>query len=248
MGSEAWTEVQGDRSRDFCGAIQMGYSEWFEVQDFSEREEGETSGEEIMQIPKVDIPEGQCRDWRVEKFEVTEEDAKRFNLRQSIQALQGRSTGFIQSGNYTRLMHHSSVIMSDTPWEVGDLKPFLWEVHGQVLINGLGLGVALNAVLLKLGVGHVTVIEIAPEVIELVGLHYEKRFGSDKLSIIEADAFLWKPPKGQRYDVCWHDVWDAVCTDNLSEMTKLKRRYGRRCGWQRCWAEWEHYRLKSIGW
>lgn len=199
-------------------------------------------------IPKVDVPEGQYGDWRVEKFEVTEEDTKRFNLRQSIHALEGRPAGFIRSGDYTRLMNNSSVVMSDTPWEVGDLNSFVWAACGQVLINGLGLGVALNAALLKPEVGHVTVLEIAPEVVGLVGAHYEKKFGSDRLSIIEADAFVWKPPKGQRYDVCWHDVWGALCTDNLSEMTKLKRKYRRRSDWQGCWAEREQYRLKDIGW
>jgi len=50
------------------------------------------------------------------------------------------------------------------------------------------------------------------------------------------DCFTWKPPKGERWNVVWHDVWDTICTDNLPEMSKMHRRFGRRCDWQGSWC------------
>lgn len=200
----------------------------------------------MTNIPKVDIPEGQSGDWSVEKFKVTKEEAERFNVRETIQALQGREAAYIEPGKYTRLRHHGSVVMSDTPSELRKLQTFVYEVRGQVLITGLGLGVALNAALLKPQVKHVTVIELAQEVIELVGEHYKDKFG-DKLCVIQANALQWRAPKGERYDVVWHDIWDAICTDNLPQMTKLRMKYGRRSGWQGCWAESTCKRSKRKG-
>jgi hypothetical protein len=45
--------------------------------------------------------------------------------------------------------------------------------------------------------------------------------------------------KGERYGMVWHDIWDSFCGDNLPEMTRLKRKYGRRADWQGCWGEWQ---------
>ncbi|GAI86930.1 unnamed protein product, partial [marine sediment metagenome] len=132
---------------------------------------------------------------------------------------------------------------SDTPAEIRDHLEVIRQAKGQVLLNGLGLGLVLRACLLKPEVDHVTVIEIAPEVIALVVPHLREQFG-DKFTIHAADALTWKAPVNSRWNVVWHDIFDAICTDNLPIMTRLKRRYGRRCDWQRCWAEDEHRRQK----
>ena len=106
---------------------------------------------------------------------------------------------------------------------------------GNVLVNGLGLGIYAQAVLEKPDVQKATVIEIAPEVIELVGTHLLDKYG-DRLEIIQADALEWRPPPRTRYDVVWHDIWDDICRDNLAAMKTLHRRYGRRCDWQGSWS------------
>ena len=89
----------------------------------------------------------------------------------------------------------------------------------------------------------VTVIEINPDVIALV-LPYlraaleEKGIDPDKIEVIEADLMEWKPPKGERYDVIWFDIWPDLCLDHLPEYQKLNRRYGRRTkGWRGLWGE-----------
>ena len=125
--------------------------------------------------------------------------------------------------------------MSDTPDEKRDHYEIVNRAKGHVLINGLGLGMVLAAVLKKQEVERVTVVEIDADVISLVGPH----FHNDRLVIIQSDAFTYKPPKGEIYGAVWHDIWDSICDDNLSEMTKLKRRYGRRTIWQGCWCEYQ---------
>ena len=184
---------------------------------------------------KVDVPERQSGDYCVERFEVTEDDAKWERLR-SIMAYSARSVP-VTPGWYTRLVKGSGLLMSDTPAEVQDHLEAIARAKGHVLINGLGLGVVVQAMLEKPEVEHVTVIEVSPDVIALVGSHYKERFG-DRLDIIEADALTWQPPKGIRYDVVWHDIWDSICTDNLPDMHKLHRKYGRRTDWQGSWCRY----------
>ena len=87
-------------------------------------------------------------------------------------------------------------------------------------------------------VEEVTVIEISPEVIKLVGTTLLKLY-SKKLIIIQADALTWDPPKGVRYNAVWHDIWPTICADNWESMKRLHRRYGRKCDWQDSWQrEW----------
>jgi hypothetical protein len=70
--------------------------------------------------------------------------------------------------------------------------------------------------------------------------------GDDRLRVIHADALKWMPPKVMRWSVVWHDIWDDISVDNLNEMTKLHRRYGRRCDWQGSWCRAECERARGI--
>lgn len=127
--------------------------------------------------------------------------------------------------------------MSDTPDEMRDHYEPVRRARGNILINGLGLGMVLNACLLKPEVEHATVIEMEEDVIKLVGSYYLNKFGAERLTIIHASAFDFKPPRGAFYNMVWHDIWDDICTDNLPEMATLHRRYGRRCDWQGSWSK-----------
>lgn len=74
-----------------------------------------------------------------------------------------------------------------------------------------------------------------PDVIRLVAPPYQAIY-RDRLVVIQANAFEFVPPKGKWYGVVWHDVWNDLCADNLSEMSRLHRKYGRRCDWQGSWG------------
>jgi len=191
----------------------------------------------ILNVP-IDVPEGTSGEWKVERFTVSEEDIRLHNLRCSFAyGMHGRE---MKAGTYTKLMRGGTMVMSDTPAERWDHYDFWRMAKDHVLINGLGLGVVLAACLHKREVGIVTVVEKDPDVIKLVGKHYLGNLPEGKtLSIVNEDAFVFKPPKGVRYGAVWHDIWDNMCADNLPEMHKLHRKYGRRTDWQGSWGRWQ---------
>ena len=103
----------------------------------------------------------------------------------------------------------------------------------RILINGLGLGVCLAAILESDVPEKIVVVEKSEDVIKLVGPTFEN---DSRVEIIHADALEYKPPKGEKYDAVWHDIWPNICSDNLESMKKLHRKYGRRAAWQGSWA------------
>lgn len=141
------------------------------------------------------------------------------------------------------------LVMSDTRDEWRDHITAIHMAHGRVLINGLGLGCYLQAILSKPDVSSVDVVEIEADVIALIGPHFE---ADDRVHFHEGDAYTFKFPAGTSWDVAWHDIWADKCTDDLEKHAKLLRRYGRRVGWQACWAhEWllhQRRRDRSMGW
>lgn len=173
---------------------------------------------------------------------------KRFRLTESDCLIPRiRGDRFIKPGNYTRLMVGKTLMMSDTPKEYYDHVGLFWRARGRVLVHGLGLGCALHVLLRKPGVDHVTVVEKEPDVIALVGRVFTSRFPKRRLTIIEGDAFTWKPKRGECWDVVWHDIWPAICADNLAQMATLNRRFGRRAKWQQCWSQDRCRHLRRIG-
>ena len=180
---------------------------------------------------QVAVPEGECDGMRVERFTV-EEDASNLSF------IQYRGRG-VEPGTYTRLMAGKTVWMSDTRSEWRDHYPAVYQIRQSetkwVLINGLGLGMVVKAALDQPHVERVDVVEIDPRVIKLVGPTY---LADPRVTIHEEDALkqmkLW--PTGAQWDVVWHDIWPTICEDNLAEMSRLHRSYGRRADWQGSWS------------
>lgn len=191
-------------------------------------------------IQPVQLPEATRGPWII-KHQIIEDDVTRLRL-----LFDGRSPGN-PGDRITMLVHRQrGVVMSDTAAERRDHSYFVRMATGHVLINGLGLGMCLAAILRKPEVTKATVVELDPDVIALVGPHYT----DPRVEIVNASAFDYQPPKDVRYGAVWHDIWDTICADNLPEMTRLHRKYGRRCDWQGSWArfECERRRLHASRW
>lgn len=182
------------------------------------------------------IPDGKSGNWEISTFTVEKND-----LSQSISLWKyGRS---VPGGTYKRLVRkdeqyshrvNDTVVMSNTPDEIRDFIPFVNQAKGVILINGLGLGCLVKKLLEKDEVTELIVIEKSEDVINLV----KPYFNDNRLTIINADAFEYTPPKGKKYDYIWHDIWDYICGDNLAEMNKLhKKYYGKVNGFQDSWAK-----------
>lgn len=181
-------------------------------------------------IDKVSVPPAAVGNWRIETFEVPDEPSI------ALFRLGARAPS---PGTCTRLMRGRQLVMSDTNAEMRDHYEPVRRAKGHCLVNGLGLGMVANAMARKDGVDRVTVIERAPEVIELVAKTLDP-----KIEVINACAFTYRPPKSVRYGCVWHDIWDDICLDNLPEMTRLHRKYGRRCDWQGSWCRHTLERLR----
>lgn len=200
---------------------------------------------DVMDMMAVDVPEGSHGDVTVERFE-----AKANSLEGIRQAIDGRP---VTDGTFTRLLLDGHLWMSDTTQERRDhIEPALQIVGGwpgrlpaeRVLIGGLGLGMILRVALLTPGVRHVDVVEIDPDVITLVGPHYEQMAAEHGVELVihEADLFKIKWPPGTRWDVAWFDIWPDLGAGNLEGMQRLRRSYGRRAGWCDCWGRMEALR------
>lgn len=174
---------------------------------------------------KVEVPDGKSGNWEVKTFEVPEKSVEGLRL-----AMQGRH---IKPGVYKSLSRGRTIVMSNTPAEIRDFIHVIRRARGNILINGLGLGVLLTALLEKSEVKTITIIEKSQDVINLVAPTF---FDDARVTIICADAFEYQPPRGMRYNCVWHDIWDNICTDNIDEMSKLHRKYGRRCEYQDSWC------------
>ena len=184
-----------------------------------------------MDTIEVDVPDGVSGPWCVETFKVTKQDAELAAIRAAFSSMRGR--GVILPGKYKRLLYKGYVVMSNTPDEIRDQRHFVNRACGDVLINGLGLGITLKLILAKPELKNVTVIEKSQDVINLVAPTYLE---DPRVVILNADAFEYKPIKGVHYDCCWHDIWNDIVPSNLPEMRRLHRKYGRRCDWQGSWC------------
>lgn len=150
----------------------------------------------------------------------------------------------IDGGDYTRLRHLGEVVMSDTPMEKRTNYFVMKHAYGDVLIGGLGIGMILLELDKNPAVTSITVLEKYSDVIQLVGSQLPL---SDKVRIIHADVFDWKPPKGVRYDCIYMDIWNYINHDVYKdEMVPLKRKFSHYLKpkdispnrFNKCWAEY----------
>lgn len=88
----------------------------------------------------------------------------------------------------------------------------------------------------------ITVIELSQDVINLVYPTYKD---DKRLTVICADAHTWKPPYGRKWDFIWHDIWDYITSDNLSEMKKLHLKYRGKASFQESWCRKECLKPKK---
>jgi len=190
---------------------------------------------------KVDIkiPNVTLGDWTVEGFEVPEGD-----MSQAIARAMGRR--WVPAGKYVGLKRNGVMVMSNTPDEINDFMPFVNKAHGDILINGLGLGCVVKALLEECSVDSITIIEKSLDVIAITS----PSFNDPRIQIVHADGLEYTPPRGARYDAVWHDIWDYITADNLKEMDLFHKKYKSRLklgGFQMSWCRPECLKLARRG-
>ena len=194
-----------------------------------------TTTTEPVKTPRLDrygfpfmqdiLPEGQSGDFRLRHYTVSEMEAELYNMRVMFQRWPYWMR--LKAGDYVKLTSRDALWMSDTPMERYTNQDVVIQARGDVLIGGLGLGMIPSALLLpdskyhRTDIRSVTVIEKNPDVIALVAPHLTY----PNLRIIEADVYTWKP--SQKFDTIYMDIWPDISSDNVWEIAKLHRRYGR---------------------
>ena len=175
----------------------------------------------------VRVPIGKSGNWEIKEFTITEKAASFYNIN-----CHGRP---VKPGNYKKLTRNGAMVMSNTPLEIDDFMWFVNVARGDVIVAGLGLGVLLEALIKENETKSITVIEISSDVIKLVAPTFTN---IKKIEIINADIFTWQP-NGKKWDYGWFDIWDAICFDNLKEMSTLKRKFAKKVKEKHFWCESE---------
>lgn len=178
------------------------------------------------------LEERENNGWKLEKFEI-----KQGNFRAMLDG--------ITSGTYIRLTHNGQCVMSDTDMEKNTNRKFCSKAYGDIIIGGLGIGMIIMAIQDKPEVKSITVIEKNQEVIDMVASQLDF---NEKVNIICADVFEWKPERGVKYDMAYMDIWNWINEDIYKkEMQPLKRKYARFLRskdinpnrFNECWAEYQ---------
>lgn len=152
-------------------------------------------------------------------------------------------TAFVGFDDYTLLRRISwntlhlegagEIVMEDSARELRKHLPIWMGSYGRVLKTGLGLGCVVRGLLANPLVEHVTCIEIDPDVIEMIGPEFST---NPRVEIICADALIWEPRSGDKWDFAWHDIWtDGEESLQLLHM-RLAMRFHRLVGAQGAWA------------
>ena len=145
--------------------------------------------------------------------------------------------GPAEEGTVAVLRVAGRTMMSDTRHEKLTNWRIKNEARGDVLIAGLGIGMVLHPILAKPEVTSVTVVEKEPDVIAIV----EPTLPREKLKIVSADIFDWKP--SEKFDCIYFDIWADGSTDLAkTERRKLSarfRKFKKQGGWMGSWKPME---------
>lgn len=119
--------------------------------------------------------------------------------------------------------------MTDLPIEIRQIKDFLQKYNpkGTILIGGLGLGLIAHFLAKKRNVQNIVIIEINPNIINLVEPYLPKKCHVIKKNIYNyfIDIQTWN------YDYAFIDCWQGTsATTWWKEILPLKRRLGNKFG------------------
>ena len=135
------------------------------------------------------------------------------------------SVRYQEPTSFHLLYHKGRLLTSDQPIEIYQQYLSFNRAHGDVLVGGLGLGMAACLIHDLGGVRSVTVVEKEKEIIELI----QPQIHPD-IEVIHADLydFLKSPPR--IYDFAYHDIWygcgESTWVYDLVPLLRLSRKAG----------------------
>jgi len=171
------------------------------------------------------IPEGKSGEYAIEHYDIPEDKARlAITMATYNRDYLGRE---IFAGEFCKLKHNDSLIMSDSGGERYSNTEIVREAHGNMLIAGLGLGMILCSILPKPEVESVTVVEISYDVCHLILPHLSKYLGKhiEKLRVDEDDIYNYTPDR--KYDMIYFDIWGDYSGDTYEDTKVLHRKFNK---------------------
>ena len=159
----------------------------------------------------IDIPEGESGTHRiVHEHKPAGTVLQLSSIRTALLAGHGRKgVKFNEPTRWHKLVYEGGTWMTDYPIEQIQHDAHLQTFHGDVLVGGLGLGYAATKLCQDPAVDSVTVIELSPDVINLVAPHV----AHDKLKVICADLDKWVVDQAKLgelwFDCAFYDTWQS---------------------------------------
>lgn len=162
----------------------------------------------------VNIPEAHVGEWRIKRTLIKAEHP--FELANSRTAIIGGHRGKTLKFGHETTWHELKQgdgpgrWMSDLPIEQAQIDREVGPIkRGTVLVGGLGIGYVASILARRPGIKRVVVVELAPEVIQLVSEHVCKgETARAKLEFVQADLLTYLkglPP--QSFDHAYYDIW-----------------------------------------
>jgi hypothetical protein len=194
---------------------------------------------------KLDYPEVSFGRFTITRFDIPPDSGQRREItrHEGEDRDPGYGTGFCKLLEYAlpgdaEAGEKAKVLwMSDTKAEIMEHYPLFNQIVEQrarrMLINGLGLGLAVHGALQFPWVEHIDVVEINNELVSGIA----PLINSDKVAYHIGNAFSIKLHAEPKWDLAWHDIWPQINGDNVPQMDRLRRKYEFRTRWQGCWQQ-----------
>jgi len=134
------------------------------------------------------------------------------------------------------------VMTSDKPDEIYIQYIAFHNMHGRVVVGGLGLGMAANMLAAMPDISSVAVIEKEPDIIQLVGDNLDP-----KVNVIQADLFEYvKQLTAGNFDSAYYDVWYSTSRREWAASVVPLYRMSRRLGIETLGAWGEHEMIAQL--
>ena len=124
--------------------------------------------------------------------------------------------------SFQSITHDKITWMSIIPNEIETMKEDISKVSGKVLVYGLGLGYFAYMISLKDDVSNITIVEKDKNIIKLFKEIILPQFkNSNKIKIVEDDAFHFEKTNKETYDFAYVDLWHGS-EDGIEFYLKFK--------------------------
>ena len=142
------------------------------------------------------------------------------------------------------LIGNGQSLMTDSPIEIESHKEPSEKSYGDVLVGGLGIGLFPTLIKDKPEVKSITIIEIAPEVIQLV----YSQIKTAKMECINMDIFEYMKKCSKKFDFIYVDVCDGLVNPakQRDEICLLAQPILKDGGICCVWLQKSYYKPKNI--